>query len=74
MIDQEVRLLVEKAYGRAKDLIIKHRSELEKLANLLLEKEVVVKDDLEKIFGKKPKKVANSEKKNTSIDQEKYSI
>ena len=68
IIDQEVSTLVEKSYERAKKLIIKHQSELELLANLLLEKEVVIKDDLEKIFGKKPKKDSNSGQKNAAID------
>jgi cell division protease FtsH len=66
--------LVEKAYERSKKLIVKHRKELEELANLLLEKEVVVKDDLEKVFGKKYKKPSNPDKKKPSIDQKKYSI
>ncbi len=74
MIDVEVRLLIEKAYERSKNLIIKHRKELEKLANLLLEKEVVVKDDLEKIFGKRAAKPSKTKKKNPPVDLKKYSV
>jgi cell division protease FtsH len=74
MIDVEVRLLIEKAYERSKNLIIKHRKELEKLANLLLEKEVVVKDDLEKIFGKRAEKPSKTKKKNPPVDLKKYSV
>ena len=70
MIDQEVRILVEKAYQRAKKIIIKHRSALEELAHLLMEKEVVIKDDLIKIFGEKSKKSSDPDTKNTSIDHE----
>lgn len=49
-IDREVSKLVERAYKRTKDLLVEHREELNKLAELLLEKEVVLKKDLEKLF------------------------
>lgn len=55
LIDEEVRKMVEVAYKRTKKLLITHRSELNELAELLLKKEVVVKEDLEKIFGKRVK-------------------
>ena len=55
LIDEEVRKTVDVAYERTKKLLIKHRSELNELAELLLEKEVVVKEDLEAIFGKRIK-------------------
>lgn len=71
MIDNEVRQLVEKAYERAKNLITKHRKELEELAELLLKKEVVIKKDLEKIFGVKLKKNQNPDIEHTPADQEK---
>ncbi|MCO6476674.1 MAG: ATP-dependent zinc metalloprotease FtsH [Phaeodactylibacter sp.] len=57
MIDQEVHELVEAAYKRTKKVLQDHREELEKLANLLLEKEVVFKKDLVEIFGKRPYEV-----------------
>lgn len=69
LIDTEVRLLVKQAYERAKNLLTKHRAELDKLANLLLEKEVVLGKDLEKIFGKRAKKSADADAKNTPVDQ-----
>ncbi len=74
MIDTEVRQLIERAYERSKNLIIKHSKELETLANLLLEKEVVVKDDLEKIFGKKATETSKQSKKNTAIDHENFTV
>jgi AFG3 family protein len=54
MIDEEVKQLVDEAYQRTKDLLKKHRKELETLAKRLLEKEVILKDELEEIFGIRP--------------------
>jgi len=54
VIDQEVRMLVEKCYNRAIDVLTKNREGLDKLAGKLLEKEVIFSDDLEEIFGKRP--------------------
>ena len=56
LIDEEVRKLVKEAYARTKTVLAKHRKELKELAELLLEKEVVVKADLEKVFGKRKAK------------------
>lgn len=53
-IDEEVRELVEKAYARAKKILTENRDKLERLASLLLEKEVLFREDLETIFGKRP--------------------
>lgn len=54
LIDDEVRKMVEEQYQRAKDLLTRHRDELEKLAQALLEREVIVKSDLEKLIGPRP--------------------
>ncbi|MEI7661189.1 MAG: ATP-dependent zinc metalloprotease FtsH [Bacteroidota bacterium] len=53
-IDQEVRKIVESAYERAKQLLGDNREKLEKLATLLLDREVIFREDLEEIFGKRP--------------------
>ena len=53
-IDKEISKLVEGAYQRAKDLLTENKANLEKLAHLLLEKEVIFSEDLESIFGKRP--------------------
>jgi cell division protease FtsH len=53
LIDEEVSKMVEESYVRTKKTLQKHKSELKELAELLLEKEVIFKDDLEKIFGKR---------------------
>lgn len=53
LIDKEVQDLITTAYERTKNLLMEHRTELEKLAQLLLKKEVVEKEDLETILGKR---------------------
>ncbi|TAL60249.1 MAG: ATP-dependent zinc metalloprotease FtsH [Bacteroidetes bacterium] len=52
-IDAEVSLLIEAAYVRAKDILTKHKEQLKQLAQYLLEKEVIFKENLEEIFGKR---------------------
>ena len=54
MIDDEVRLLVNSQYERAKALLTERREELEVLANELLEKEVLLKSDVERLIGPRP--------------------
>ena len=54
VIDAEVKILVESAYKRALDILARNRDKLDKLAAILLEKEVIFSEDLEKIFGKRP--------------------
>jgi len=51
MIDTEVATLVEQQYQRAISILSEHKEGLEKLANLLLEKEVIFSEDMEAIFG-----------------------
>ncbi len=53
-IDQEVRKIVEAAYERAKTILGENRDKLEQLATLLLDREVIFREDLEEIFGKRP--------------------
>jgi ATP-dependent metalloprotease FtsH len=53
MIDEEISNLIESQYQRAIDLLKKHKDKLIELANVLLEKEVIFKDNLETIFGKR---------------------
>lgn len=54
MIDDEVRVLVHKQYERAKALLAERRDALNVLANALLEKEVLVKTDVERLLGPRP--------------------
>ena len=53
IIDQEIKLIVEKQYNRAKEILTKNKEKLISLANKLLESEVIFKEDLEVIFGKR---------------------
>ncbi len=54
MIDQEVSKIVEGQYARARRILHDNKDKLEALAQQLLEKEVIFKEDLEKIFGRRP--------------------
>ena len=54
LIDTEISAIVEKEYRRAIQMLKKHIDKLTELAEHLLEKEVIFKDDLERIFGKRP--------------------
>jgi ATP-dependent metalloprotease FtsH len=53
-IDEEVSKLIEDSYVATKNLLLKHKSKLTTLAELLLEKEVIFKEDLLQIFGPRP--------------------
>ncbi len=53
-IDTEISSMIEAQYARAIDLLDNNKEKLTILAKLLLEKEVIFKDDLEKVFGKRP--------------------
>jgi AFG3 family protein len=54
MIDNEVRLLIDSAYLRTKALLTEKKSDVEKLAKALLEKEVLFQSDVEALIGKRP--------------------
>ena len=54
IIDTEISKIIEGQYKRAIEILQEHKDKLILLANRLLEKEVIFKDDLEKIFGKRP--------------------
>lgn len=73
-IDKEVKALVDECYVMAKETLNQHKEGLTKLAELLLEKEVIFTEDLEKIFGKRPggipeEEVIVIENKTEIIDQ-----
>lgn len=61
LIDQEVKEFVETAYRRAKSLLEEHREQHKQVAELLLEREVIFSDDLERILGKRPWKDEDEE-------------
>jgi ATP-dependent metalloprotease FtsH len=53
IIDTEISLLIETQYQRAIDILEENKDKLNQLADILIEKEVIFKDDLETIFGKR---------------------
>jgi cell division protease FtsH len=53
LIDREVKMIIEESYERAKDVLRKNMKGLRELAELLLEREVIFSEDLERIFGKR---------------------
>ena len=54
IIDEEISSIIETQYTRAKDLLAANKDKLTILANELLEKEVIFKESMEDIFGKRP--------------------
>lgn len=54
MIDFEISNLIENAYKRAINLLNENRDKLDSLAQVLIDKEVIFREDLENIFGKRP--------------------
>ncbi|MEM6516026.1 MAG: ATP-dependent zinc metalloprotease FtsH [Bacteroidota bacterium] len=69
LIDKEISDIIETQYQRAINLLEKNKDKLTQLAEVLLEKEVIFKDNLEKIFGKRPfekKELANG----TEVEKE----
>ncbi|HCE48044.1 MAG TPA: cell division protein FtsH [Prevotellaceae bacterium] len=53
-IDQEVLQIVNEQYTRAKNILMEHKEGHNALAELLIQKEVIMAEDVEKIFGKRP--------------------
>lgn len=54
IIDAEISKIIEAEYDRAIKILSENRDKLDALANLLLEKEVIFKENVEEIFGKRP--------------------
>jgi cell division protease FtsH len=68
LIDEEVRKLLEIAYERTKDLLREKKEDVEKLAEALLDKEVLFQSDVEKLIGRRP----FDEKKPLGVDDDKH--
>jgi cell division protease FtsH len=62
LIDQEVNLIISESYIRAKEVLSTNMKGLTELAELLLEKEVIFGEDLERIFGKRKAEVLKDER------------
>ncbi len=53
VLDEEVKAIIDGAYERAKGVLIAHAEGLHQVAELLLEKEIIFSEDLERILGKR---------------------
>lgn len=65
LIDEEVRKLVSDAYQRALEILQQNKPLLQKLAELLLKKEILFKEDLEQVLGARPSDTTNA----ATVDQ-----
>ncbi|MBX7240433.1 MAG: ATP-dependent zinc metalloprotease FtsH [Bacteroidia bacterium] len=54
IIDQEVKSIIDNAYMRTRNLLIEKKEQLEAVAQELLQKEVIFREDLERLIGKRP--------------------
>ena len=60
-IDERVHLLIEKSYNRAKTILQDNYDKVEKLAKLLLEREVIFTEDVQNILGERPFQIQETE-------------
>ena len=67
VIDKEISNIIETQYQRAIKLLKKHKSKLIELANFLLEKEVIFKEDLVRIYGERPFDIKTAIKESKSL-------
>ena len=54
LIDTEVRQIIQKAHDATRDILTKHRQDVEKVAEFLLKQEVLSRDDMVQLVGKRP--------------------
>jgi len=54
LIDEEVKALINEQYERGKKILLEHEEGHHQLAQLLIEREVIMAEDVERIFGKRP--------------------
>ena len=54
LIDEEVKKMINEQYERAKKMLSEHKEGHNQLAQLLMDKEVIFAEDVERIFGKRP--------------------
>ncbi|HKJ79392.1 MAG TPA: ATP-dependent zinc metalloprotease FtsH, partial [Prolixibacteraceae bacterium] len=64
LIDEEVKILIDAQYVRAKKVLKENTEGHKKLAEVLLEREVIFSEDLENIFGKRPWNIKKEEEEN----------
>lgn len=54
LIDERVHTMIEDTYKKACELLSENREKLDQLAQILIDKEVIFREDVEKIYGKRP--------------------
>lgn len=76
MIDEEISNIIETQYRRAIQILTENKDKLDALAAKLLEKEVIFREDLEEVFGKRAwdpelteHPVSNSHKQDTPVEE-----
>lgn len=70
VIDKEISELIEAQYQRAITILGENKDKLNQLADILIEKEVIFKDDLETIFGKRPFEKDSENQSNSGSETE----
>ncbi len=68
LIDNRVREIIDSQYERAKQLLREHRAELDMLAKQLLEKEVLLKSDIERMIGPRPFQIKGTTAKDEEME------
>ncbi len=66
LIDDEVRKMIDTQYLRAQELLSTYRNELNILARTLLDREVILKSDVEQLIGKRPIEMVETEAENVT--------
>jgi len=69
LIDDEVKAMIDAQYQRALGILTKNKAKLTKLAEQLLESEVIFSDNLEEIFGKRPWNTEEEQEKQKSVEK-----
>ena len=67
LIDEEVRRIVDEAVALTREIILSEKENIERLADLLLEKETIFAEDVEQILGKSAQEVAKAEANGETI-------
>ena len=75
LIDEEAKRMINGQYERAKEMLTLHKDGHNTLAKLLMEKEVIFAEDMERIFGKRPwasrsEEIMNMKKENEALPEE----
>jgi cell division protease FtsH len=76
LIDEEAKRMINGQYERAKEMLTLHKEGHNALAKLLMEKEVIFAEDMERIFGKRPwasrsEEILNMKKEEEALPEEK---